>query len=179
MICAAPAVLATAPEIETERLILRGHRVEDFADSVALWADHEVTRHIGGRPATEEETWGRLLRYVGHWAVLGFGYWAVRDKASGRFVGEAGFADYKRAIDPPLPGPEIGWALLPSASGRGLATEAVSAIVAWGDTQFGARRTVCIVSPGNTASIRVAEKCGYREERRTLYRGAPTIVFAR
>jgi RimJ/RimL family protein N-acetyltransferase len=56
----------------------------------------------------------RLLRYVGHWAVLGFGYWVVEEKASGEFVGETGFADYRREMKPSLDGaPEIGWVLTP------------------------------------------------------------------
>lgn len=100
------------PAIETQRLVLRGFRVEDFADSAALWADPDVTRFIGGRPSTEEESWTRFLRYLGHWSALGFGYWAVREKNSGRYVGEVGFADYRRDIEPSLGGaPEIGWVL--------------------------------------------------------------------
>ena len=78
-----------------------------------MWSQPEVVRHIGGRPFTEEEVWGRVLRYIGHWTALDFGYWAIRDKESGRFVGEAGFADFKREITPSLGGaPEIGWALM-------------------------------------------------------------------
>ena len=51
------------------------------------------------------------MRYSGHWAILGFGYWVVRDTQSGRFLGEVGFADYHREIEPSLHGtPEIGWA---------------------------------------------------------------------
>jgi len=86
------------PVIETTRLILRGHRLDDFPDCAAMWADPIVTRHIGGRPFTEEETWARFLRYVGHWSVLGFGYWAIEEKDTATFVGELGFADFKRDI---------------------------------------------------------------------------------
>ena len=63
------------PVIETERLRLRGHTLADFADSAAMWAEDAVTRLLGGRPLTEEEVWTRLLRYVGHWALQGYGYW--------------------------------------------------------------------------------------------------------
>jgi hypothetical protein len=38
----------------------------------------DVTRHIGGKPYTEEESWARFLRYFGHWLLLGFGYWPLR-----------------------------------------------------------------------------------------------------
>ncbi len=145
-----------------------------------MWSHPEVTRHIGGRPFTEEEVWGRVLRYIGHWTALGFGYWAIRDRSTGQYVGEVGFADFRRELQPSLDGaPEIGWALVPAAHGRGLATEAVRAVVAWGDVHFGKRRTACLISPGNLASIRVAQKCGYQEFHRTLYKGEPTILFER
>ena len=88
----AAVIGATIPAVDTARLTLRGHRIEDFDECAAMWGDPEVTRHIGGRPFTEEEVWTRLLRYVGHWSLLGFGYWVIREKATHRFVGEAGFA---------------------------------------------------------------------------------------
>ena len=146
-----------------------------------MWRDPEVVRFIGGRPFTLEESWSRLLRYVGHWTALGFGYWTLRERESGRFAGEVGFAEYRREIDPPFDGaPEIGWALAPWAHGRGLATEAVRAALAWGDRAFGpAAQTVCIISPENAASIRVAEKCGYARERVAAYRGLETLVYVR
>ncbi len=168
------------PALDTERLTLRGHRLDDFADCAAMWADPVVVRHIGGRPFGGEEVWTKLLRYVGHWALLGFGYWVVRERAGGRFVGEVGFADFHRDIAPPLAGtPEIGWALAAWAHGRGFATEAVRAAVAWGDAHFDGARTVCLIDPANAASLRVAAKCGYREAARTSYHGEPTILFER
>jgi RimJ/RimL family protein N-acetyltransferase len=61
-----------APRLETERLVLRAHRVEDFPDLAALWSDPLVTRFISGVPQTPEESWSRLLRYAGHWLLLGY-----------------------------------------------------------------------------------------------------------
>lgn len=145
-----------------------------------MWAAPEVTRYIGGRPFTEEESWSRLLRYVGHWSLLGFGYWVVEEKAARTFVGEVGFADYRRDLKPSLDGvPEIGWVLTPGAHGRGYATEAVRAAIEWGDSHFGSIRTACIIDPENTASIRVATKCGYREHAPATYKGEPTLLFVR
>jgi RimJ/RimL family protein N-acetyltransferase len=168
------------PVLQTKRLTMRGHRIDDFTDCAAMWADPVVTRYIGGKPLSEEEAWTRLLRYAGHWALMGFGYWAIEEKETGRFVGELGFADYKRDIEPSIKGvPELGWALASKAHGKGYATEAVGAAVAWGDAHFGSARTVCLVHPENLASIRVAEKCGYKEFQRTTYKGHPTIMFAR
>ncbi len=168
------------PILETERLTLRGHRLDDFAGCAAMWADPQVTRYIGGKPLTEEEAWARFLRYVGHWALLGFGYWVAEEKATGSLVGEIGFADYKRQIEPSLKGvPEVGWVLASHAHGKGYATEAVRAVVAWGDAHLSSARTACIIAPENVASIRVAVKCGYRESAATSYKGQPTLMFVR
>ena len=168
------------PVIETERLTLRSHRLDDFPDCAAMWMDPEVTRFIGGKPSTQEEVWARLLRYAGHWSLLGYGYWALEEKATGRFIGELGFADVRRSIEPSLREiPELGWALASHAHGKGYATEAVRAAITWSEEHFGAVRTACILHPDNAPSIRVAEKCGYREFQRTTYKGAPTIMFVR
>jgi RimJ/RimL family protein N-acetyltransferase len=168
------------PAIETKRLTMRGHRLNDFSDCAAMWADPIVTRHIGGKPFSREEVWARLLRYVGHWSLMGFGYWAIEEKDTGSFVGELGFADYKRDIEPSLNGvPELGWVLASRVHGKGYATEAVRAAVAWGEARFGSARTVCLIHPENLASIRVAQKCGYQESQQAAYKGQPTIIFAR
>jgi RimJ/RimL family protein N-acetyltransferase len=168
------------PVIETERLRLRGHRVTDFAHCAAMWAEPVVVRHTVGKPLTEEESWRRLLSYVGHWGLMGFGYWVAEEKSTGNFVGEVGFADYQRNIEPSLKGvPEIGWVLASWAHGRGYATEAVRAAVAWGDEHLQSSRTACIIAPENVASLRVAAKCGYRELTSTTYKGHPTVMFVR
>ena len=145
-----------------------------------MWADPVVTRHIGGKPSTREESWSRLLRYGGLWPLLGFGYWVIEEKGSGRFAGEAGFADFKRALEPSFgDAPEAGWALAAWAQGKGFATEAVQAALAWADADLSAPRTVCMINPGNMASISVAQKCGYREFARATFRDSPTVLFER
>jgi RimJ/RimL family protein N-acetyltransferase len=166
--------------LDTDRLVLRVPTASDFEDSAAMWGDAEVTRHIGGKPSTREECWARILRHVGHWAVLGFGYWTVRERGSGAFVGDVGFLNLKRDIDPPLGNaPEIGWVLSPRAHGRGFATEAARAALAWGDAHFSGATTVCIIVPEHRASLRVAEKCGFQPARRALYHGDEVIVLER
>ncbi|QSQ25935.1 GNAT family N-acetyltransferase [Pyxidicoccus parkwayensis] len=168
------------PAVDTERLTLRGHRLEDFEECFALWSNPEVTRHIGGKPSTREECWARLLRYVGHWDVMGYGFWVVREKATGRFVGEVGLAEFRRDIQPSFDGAkEAGWALMPEMHGKGYATEAVRAALAWAEGRFGPERVVCIIDPENAASIKVASKCGFREFARGTYKGAPTHIFER
>ena len=118
----------SVPIIETDRLILRPYRRDDFPSYVALFGDAEVIRYVGGVPFTREQSWTRFLRQVGMWHYFGFGFFAIQDRQSGTFLGEAGFHDVHRAITPSLEGTmETGWALSPKAHGRGLATEAVSA----------------------------------------------------
>ena len=169
-----------APALETPRLLMRPHRVEDFDDLAAMWAEPAVVRFISGNPSSRQDSWARLLRYLGHWRALPYGYWALEDKASGQFLGEAGFADFKRDIQPPLDGtPEIGWILRTAAHGRGLASEAVAAAVSWGDANLDSDRTVCIVDPVHAASLRVARKNGYRELVRTTYQGQAALLLER
>lgn len=168
------------PILETERLVLRAHRYDDFADCVAMWADPAVTRYIGGTPSTTQQTWFRLLRYPGLWALLGYGYWAIEEKSSGRFAGEVGFADFKRDITPSIDGyPEAGWALAPFAHGKGYATESLRASLGWADEHLSASQTVCIIALENLPSIRVAEKCGFKEFARTDSFGDTTPLYAR
>ena len=172
--------VAEIPVLQTARLRLRAHTLEDLEPCAAMWAEPLVVRHIGGRAFTRQETWFKLLRYAGLWALLGYGYWAIEERESGLFIGEAGFADFKREIEPPLDGaPEIGWAFASHAHGKGYATEAVQAALAWADEHLPAARTACIIGSANGASIRVAEKCGYLRSATTSFLGEPTLVFFR
>ncbi|KIC14872.1 MULTISPECIES: GNAT family N-acetyltransferase [unclassified Leisingera] len=170
----------TPPVLETERLILRPHGVQDFEAVAALWAEPEVVRFISGTPSAPEESWTRLLRYIGHWQALGYGYWAVTLRESGRFIGEVGFADYQRSMEPPLAGvPEAGWVLAPEVHGRGMATEAVGCIHEWAAEATDWAETACIFDPAHTVSHRVALKLGYAPAGEALYRGNPTLVMKR
>lgn len=154
---------STAPIITTPRLVLRAHTLQDFAASLALWTDPVVTDSIGGRALSEGEVWQRLLRYGGLWTILGYGYWAITERSDGRFIGEAGLADWRRDMTPPLGTvPETGWALHSSVHGRGLALEAMRAVLDWSDRALPQPQTCCIISPENAASIRLAGKLGYR-----------------
>ena len=171
---------ALVPTIETERLRLRAHRADDHAACLAIWSDPAVVRFIGGRAFTAEEVWKRLLQYLGMWGLLGYGYWAVEEKRSGSYIGDIGFADLHRDIQPSLRGMlECGWVLAPQARGMGYATEAVLAVCAWADALGLGKRAVCIISPDNAASIRVATKAGFTSWQQTRYRDSPILVFKR
>ena len=110
---------------------------------------------IGGQPRSREEVWIRLLRSVGQWTLFGYGAWVLRETATGRLVGDIGLIEARRAIDPAIDAPEMGWALATPAQGRGYAKEALDAVLAWSDAH-GLARTMCIIDPDNAASIRLA-----------------------
>lgn len=158
---------------------MRGHTLADLDASAAMWGDAEVTRFIGGKPTNREESWQRMQRYIGHWTLMDYGFWLLEEKATGRFVGEAGFGAFKRTLEVAFEGPEQGWALAPWAHGKGYASEAVAAQLAWGEAYFGRVPFVCMISPENAPSIRVAQKHGYKEFARSPYRGSPSILFRR
>lgn len=176
--------MAHVPVLETARLKLRGYQETDFETAAKIWSDEAVFRFLG-RPFTSEEIWTRLLRYVGHWELLGYGFWAIEEKASGRFIGEGGICDFRRDITWPScvsvsdATHEIGWALGAAYHGKGLATEAVQAMTRWADSHFGGARTICIINPANLPSVRVAEKCGYGEIAGVRYKDNDLRVMAR
>lgn len=169
-----------APVLETPRLLLRAHRYEDLTACIAMWSDPQVVRFIGGRPSSEHQTWMRVLNYAGHWAMTGFGYWAIEDQQTRQFVGEVGFADFKRPIDESMRGaPELGFALTSSVFGRGYATEAVAAVTAWADVFLPFSKTVALIQPDHVASLRVVEKNGYQVFERATFNEQPALFLAR
>lgn len=166
------------PTLTTPRLILRAHTAADFAACCTLWADPEVTRFIGGRPSTPDETWRRILAYAGHWQLLGYGYFLVTDRETGAVVGEFGLADFRRNLVPPFGDtPEAGWVMLPQYQGRGLAHEALGAVLAWADPAM--PRTVCMIHPDNAPSLKLAAKLGYTEYARGQFGEHTPILLER
>jgi len=169
------------PTLETERLRLRAQTLDDFPASCALWANEAVTRYTVGKPLSAEETWARMLRNLGHWAMSGFGNWCVEQRDTGEFVGEVGIFDFRRELEPPVQQvPELGWVLAPHAHGNGYATEAVQAVLRWTSQRgLDSEGVTALIQPENGASIRVARKCGFQESNLAVYRGRPFLVFVR
>ena len=165
------------PVLTTDRLVLRPHRAADFADLHGLWSDREVVRHIR-RPATEQESWQRLLRYRGLWAVLGFGYWAVEAREGG-YLGDVGLADFRRPGLAELEGAaEAGWVLVQRARGQRFGDEAVAAMLAWADAQPRLPRICAMIAPENTASRKLAARQGFQFLREGDFDG-PVHLFQR
>ena len=172
--------MSVGPVLRTSRLLMDMHRIEDFDDWLAMLGDADIMRHIGNKPLSRSEIWARILRKAGSWSLLGIGSWTVREAASGRFVGDVGFADLRREITPRLDGvPEMGWVLAAWSHGKGYATEAVRAALAWGDATLAHPESVCLIDPPNATSLRVAEKAGYRASARGVLADVETIILKR
>lgn len=168
------------PLIETERLRLREFSENDLGVWAACLGDPEVVRFLGGTPFSREDSWRRMVLARGLWDVLGYGYWAVERKADGALVGQVGFADFKRDLQPSIEGmPEMGWIFAPQGQGQGFASEAVRAALGWADQALPGREIPAIIDPGNAASIRVAERAGFALREDAVYRGAPILLFRR
>jgi len=172
--------MVSIPTLDTPRLRLRPYRLDDFEAYAALWAEPAVVRFISGTPLSREASWVRFLRQIGLWHYLGFGFFALEDKASGLLVGEAGFHDMRRALTPSIEGSmEAGWALTGSMQGRGLAEEAMRAALAWAATHGVGTRITCIIQEDHAASRHVAGKLGFVEFARSPYGGGSVVLLER
>ncbi|MCA1652832.1 MAG: GNAT family N-acetyltransferase [Sphingomicrobium sp.] len=176
----APVPVSSAPCIETERLILRAFRREDLDAHAATLADRDVVRHLGGHSFNREDSWRRLTMAVGQWPLLGYGYWAVEQKADHRLVGQVGFADFERGMVPDISGaPEMGWVFDTSVHGQGIAGEACRAALAWIDGALAPTDIPAIISIENAKSMRLAERLGFVREPDAVYRDELIALFWR
>ena len=185
--CTAPRVIREGREgilpgeleLQTDRLRLRPYRLSDFEAMHGLMSRRETHRFPRREPFSEEESWTRLLRHIGHWSEFGYGFMAVEERAGGRFVGEAGLGLFQRGLGPDYAGyPEATWTVASDCQGRGYATEAAAAVLDWADRN-GLARTRCMIHCENAPSLAVAAKLGYVEIGRALYLGQPVIFFER
>ena len=121
--------MGSCPTIETERLILRPFREADVDAYTALLQTPQVraSLHLPD-DVGRYDAWLGFATWLGQWELRGTGQWALEEKASGTFVGRAGMHFPARAD---WPGIEIGWALHPDQWGKGYATEAGAAAVAY------------------------------------------------
>jgi RimJ/RimL family protein N-acetyltransferase len=143
--------------IETARLRLRRFREGD-RETVSRWnADPVFTEHLGGVHSRErsDEVFDRWLR---HWEEHGFGSLAVEWAETGELIGRSG-PQFHRVWPHD---PEVGWGVDPSWWGRGVATEAGAASVAWALGELGFTRVVSITTEENAPSRRVMAKLGFR-----------------
>jgi RimJ/RimL family protein N-acetyltransferase len=148
----------SGPTIETERLILRPWRSSDVAPNTAMLSDPETARFItpDRKPVTNETNgWRNAAVIMGHWALHGFGMFAVEEKSSGRYAGRVG-----PWCPPGWPGLEVGWGIAREFRGRGYAVEAARAAIDWTFATFALDRIVHCIVPANVASQAVARRLG-------------------
>ncbi len=160
--------------LETDRLILRVFCPEDIEDFAPIEADPEVMRFYASGPRSREFT-ERVVRYfISLQEEHGFSFWAVVHKADSRFLGFCGLipqtVDGQEEV-------EVGYKLARAEWGKGLATEAARAVRDWAFTHRDVPRLVSIIDPGNTASIRVAEKNGMACEKDIIYDAKPCRLY--
>ncbi|MEO0982299.1 MAG: GNAT family N-acetyltransferase [Pseudomonadota bacterium] len=171
---------ATAPILETERLRLRPVALADFEACFDIWNDPDVYRYAGGKPRTRPSIWTKLQIMTGHWALAGYGYWAVEERATGAYLGEIGLQDALRGMIEAVKGlPEAGWGLASAVHGRGLGTEGLAAVFDWIDTHLDAPACWAMIDPENAPSLRLAERFGFKRETDTVYEGEAVRIFLR
>ena len=168
-------VFETEPmmRLETERLILRMFREDDFETYAKICADPEVMRYLGeGKPYPRLEAWRHMAFLVGHWHLRGYGHWAVEEKASGQLVGRIGFLNPEG-----WPGFEIGWTLARECWGKGYATEGARRALEYAFTDMNRDHVISLIHPENQASIRVAERLGEKLEGEAEVFGKQVSVY--
>jgi RimJ/RimL family protein N-acetyltransferase len=169
----------SAPTLETERLILRHWRKDDFRPYQAIVGDAEVMRHFAGT-LTAEECWRRLSASVGSWSLLGFGGWAVVRKSDDKLVGMVALFNSWRDFEPEFAeDPEMGWIFSTEVHGQGIAGEACRAVLDWADSTFAPETVWAIIAPANEPSFKLAERLGFERVCDTLYNEEPTAVLKR
>ncbi|MEO6361142.1 MAG: GNAT family N-acetyltransferase [Sphingomicrobium sp.] len=167
------------PVLETERLILRPFEKSDFAAHLTIMERPEVHRHLGP-VLSREDLWRRSVGSVGMWAVVGFGGWMVVTKSDGRLVGNTGFFDARRALEPNFAGaPEMGWIFDTSVHGQGIAHEACTAALSWSDANSSQSPVWAIADPDNERSLRLAAKLGFERLDDSAYHGEPIAIMRR
>ncbi|MFF1919950.1 GNAT family N-acetyltransferase [Streptomyces sp. NPDC058221] len=157
--------------IETERLSLRPLETADVDAFVKLHADPDVNRFVGAysRPQALE----RLAAIERQWAERGHGLCAVELRATGEFIGRSGLQYWPRFDEV-----ELGWALQAERWGHGYATEAARACLDWGFATLDTEYFTALIRPGNTPSVKVAERLGFSPRRQDELNGNAVTVYA-
>jgi ribosomal-protein-alanine N-acetyltransferase len=162
--------------LETARLILRHQVLEDLDALWALYQDPEVIRYIPDAPPSREEAKLELEWHQhGHPKHPELGLWATIHKDSGLFIGRCGLLPW--TLDGQFE-VEVAYLLAKAYWGQGLGTEAAQAILTYGFEHLRLPRLVCLIEPGNTASVRVAEKIGMTLEKVAADDKGPFLVYS-
>ena len=163
--------------IETPRLVLREVVDGDLDRLATMFADPDVMRFIGeGGVLSRDRARRSIERQRTQYRELGFGEWATVDRETGAMIGLCGFIRW-----PDIDGTEeleVAYLLARESWGRGLGTEAASAIRDHATGELGRRRLVSCIYPDNLASARVATKIGMAYEKTFSYEGQPMSLYS-
>jgi ribosomal-protein-alanine N-acetyltransferase len=161
------------PQLETERLRLTALGDRHFEAYASMLADANSTRFVGdGQPLDRMNAWRSMAMLLGHWALRGYGMWALERRDSGEFVGRVGLHHPEG-----WPDLELGWMLLPEHRRHGYATEAGRAALDFAFSKVKASRAISLIRVGNSASERVARRLGGRQATTIDFLGGATLVY--
>ena len=150
----------TLPVLETGRIRLRPLRMDDAPEAFAMFSDADITRYWSFQAWTDPaqaDAW--LAERIG-WGPPSVYGWAMADRASDAFIGTTALF----SLSGPLHRAELGYSLMPSRQGTGLATEAVRCALDFAFDVLGLERVEADVDPRNEASCRLAERLGFQRE---------------
>ena len=162
--------------LTTERLALRPFRLDDVEAAFGFFGDPEVMRFsLNGPHESRKTTEDFIITNINRQVRLGYSIWAVTDVASDELIGMCGLAEFGHGV----PGIELAYRLRRDHWGRGYATEAGRAAVAYAFRPLGLDRLIAAVERANTASIRVLEKCRFLYVRDQAIAGKDALVYER
>lgn len=159
--CNARGVPDPSVFLTTERLLLRRFTLDDAEALLALDSDPRVRRFVeDGAPVSLQSA----VEMIEHWLTYHersdlFGFWAAVERTTGRFLG---WFHFRPAEGHPDDEPELGYRLITSARGKGLATEGSIALIGHGFSTGRVRRVLAATMAVNIGSRRVMEKAGMR-----------------
>lgn len=160
--------------IETERLIIRPFRPDDFDLLAAMRADPEVSRYIGGEMAQKREhVAARFKFYLSCYEAHGYGMFALLRKPDGLMIGCGGLQPLEDSGET-----EVGYSFAKDFWGQGYATEMAAAWLRYGFESARLERIVAVADPANKASWRVMEKLGMEYEGRVRHYGMECVKYA-
>jgi ribosomal-protein-alanine N-acetyltransferase len=163
------------PVLETARLRLRGFVPADLEPLGRIYEDEGMLRFLGTFQVGVPRAQRTIERSLWMFTLVGFGFWAVDDRESGRLVGRAGLL---LQIVEGAPEVELAYGFPTEHWGKGLGTEVAVAIRSHAKGPLGLRRIVSLIAHDNTASVRVATKVGLTYERDVFHKGAPARMFS-
>ena len=162
--------------LQTPRIVLRHLEPQDLDALFALYRDREIRQYFPDGTRTFEETKQELEWFLhGHPRFPQLGLWATVERTTGAFLGRCGLLPWE--IDGKHE-TELAFLIDKKRWGEGFATEAASAIVSYARTVLKLERLICLVTPGNAASVRVAEKVGMSYERELTDELGPCYIYA-